>query len=128
MVFEAISIAVTSIMIIIIITTVKLEGNTFSNNSAIRIRSVIIVIPIPITRHSFFSLYFAFSSFDAVLYPAISQLPCPKSKVMDMIVRIKNITQNIQSGPWDTSASFITAPPIMGMIFPENKDFSFLTV
>ena len=66
---------------------------------------VITDIPIPVVLHSFFSLYFFFSSFEAILYPEINQLPCPEIKTMESIANIiKKIMKCIDKGYtlWDT--------------------------
>ena len=59
----------------------KDAGKLFSNKPIINARIAIIDISIPIVLHNFFSSYFSFSSFEAVLYPEMNQLPCPESKI-----------------------------------------------
>ena len=88
-------------------TYTKNAGKIFSSNTIIKRRIAITDIPIPIIRHSFFSLYFSFSSCEAVLYPAISQLPCPELKTTESILNIIKTIHTIQSGPVDKSANFI---------------------
>jgi len=51
----------------------KNAGKIFSNKPIVNRRIAIIDIPIPIVLHNFFSLYFSFSSFEAVLYPEMNQ-------------------------------------------------------
>ena len=89
----------------------KNAGKIFSNTPIINRRIAITDIPIPIVLHSFFSLYFAFSSLEAVLYPEINQLPCPEIKTMESTANIINPTYTTQSGPVDKSASFICITP-----------------
>ena len=89
----------------------KNAGKIFSNTPIINRRIAITDIPIPIVLHSFFSLYFAFSSFEAVLYPEINQLPCPEIKTMESTASIIKPTYTPQSGPVDKSASFICITP-----------------
>ena len=98
----------------------KNAGKIFSSKPIINARIAIIDIPIPIVLHSFFSLYFAFSSFEAVLYQEINQLPCPEIKTMESTANNINPTYTTQSGPVDKSASFICITP------PPNTDL-FLT-
>ena len=61
----------------------KNAGKIFSNMPIVNARIAIIDIPIPIVLHNFFSSYFSFSSFEAVLYPEMNQLPCPESKIIE---------------------------------------------
>ena len=61
----------------------KNAGKIFSNKPIVNARIAIIDIPIPIVLHNFFSSYFSFSSFEAVLYPEMNQLPCPESKIIE---------------------------------------------
>ena len=61
----------------------KNAGKIFSNKHIVNARIAIIDIPIPIVLHNFFSSYFSFSSFEAVLYPEMNQLPCPESKIIE---------------------------------------------
>ena len=56
-------------------------------------RIAIIDIPIPIVLHNFFSSYFSFSSFEAVLYPEINHLPCPESKIIESTVNVLKYTE-----------------------------------
>lgn len=88
-------------------TYTKTAGSTSSNKPITRMRTAITAIPNPVVLHNFFSSYFAFSSFDAVLYPEINQLPCPESNIMEITKNIRNTTHIIQSAPLDTSANFI---------------------
>ncbi len=104
-VFPKMVITTTSTKIIPSETYIKNAGKIFSNSSIIKRRIVIMDIPIPIVRHSFFSLYFAFSSFEAILYPAISQPPCPEIKTMEIIANIITKIHTSQSGPVDKSAT-----------------------
>lgn len=111
-VFPKIIITTTSTIIIPNAIYAKNAGRIFSSNPIINIRSVMTDIPIPTVLHSFFSLYFSFSSFEAVLYPEINQLPCPESKTMESTANIIKTNHTIQSEPVDISASFIyMAPP-----------------
>jgi len=66
-VFPKIIITTTSTTIIPTAIYTKNAGRTLSNNPIINIRIDIIDIPIPIVLHNFFSSYFSFSSFEAVL-------------------------------------------------------------
>lgn len=85
-------------------------------------RNVITDIPIPVVLHSFFSLYFFFSSFEAILYPEINQLPCPEIKTMESIANIIKLIHMIQSGPVDISANFIyDASTVSGFSIPEIR-------
>ena len=91
--------------------TQKMPVKYFQTPPIINRRIAITDIPIPIVLHSFFSLYFAFSSFEAVLYPEINQLPCPEIKTMESTANIIKPTYTTQSGPVDKSASFICITP-----------------
>src|SRR5699024_5062512 len=51
------------------------------------------------------------SSFVAVLYPAIIQLPCPESSVTDIAKSATIKIQISQSGPEETSDNFINSSP-----------------
>lgn len=78
-----------------------------SNTPMINMRTAITAIPLPITLHNFFSLYFAFSSLEAVLYPEISQLPRPRSKTMENTANTIKAIHTTQSGPAEISFNFI---------------------
>ena len=72
----------------------KNAGKVFSNKPIVNARIAIIDIPIPIVLHNFFSSYFSFSSFEAVLYPEMNQLPCPKSKIIESTANIAKTIYN----------------------------------
>ena len=100
-------ITTTSITIIPNAMYIKNAGKKFSNKPIINIRSAITDIPIPVVLHNFFLSYFSFSSFEAVLYPEINQLPCPESKTIESTANITKTIHIIQSGPVAKSANFI---------------------
>ena len=100
-------ITATSIKIIPNAIYTKNAGKIFSSTPIINARIAIIDIPIPIVLHNFFSSYFSFSSFVAVLYPEINQLPCPESKVIESTANIAKTIHTIQSEPVAKSANFI---------------------
>ena len=85
----------------------KDAGKLFSNKPIINIRIAIIDIPIPVVLHNFFSSYFSFYSFEAILYPEINQLPCPESKIIESTANTTKTIHIIQSGPVAKSANFI---------------------
>ena len=72
----------------------KNAGKIFSSKPIVNARIAIIDIPIPIVLHNFFSSYFSFSSFEAVLYPEMNQLPCPKSKIIESTANIAKTIYN----------------------------------
>jgi len=94
----------------------KNAGKIFSSNTIIKRRIAITNIPIPNIRHNFFSSYFAFSSCEAVLYPEISQLPCPEIKTTESIINIVKAIHTVQSGPVDKSANFIIYTSVNSVI------------
>ena len=85
----------------------KNAGKIFSNKPIVNARIAIIDIPIPIVLHNFFSSYFSFSSFEAVLYPEMNQLPCQESKIIESTANIAKTIHTIQSEPVAKSANFI---------------------
>ena len=85
----------------------KNAGKIFSSKPIVNARIAIIDIPIPIVLHNFFSSYFSFSSFEAVLYPEINQLPCPESKIIENTANITKTIHTIQSEPVAKSTNFI---------------------
>ena len=98
-----------------IVDTLSLIGRAKSKKSQncqdamklINARIAIIDIPIPIVLHNFFSSYFSFSSFEAVLYPEMNPLPCPESKIIESTANIAKTIHTIQSEPVAKSANFI---------------------
>ena len=97
----------TVVMIAHTLSIVKNAERKFSNKPIINIRIAIIDIPIPVVLHNFFSSYFSFSSFEAILYPEINQLPCPESKIIESTANTTKTVHIIQSGPVAKSANFI---------------------
>ena len=59
------------------------------------------LLGIPITGNSQ-----SISSFEAVLYPEINQLPCPESKTIESTANIAKTIHTIQSGPVAKSSNF----------------------
>ena len=88
----------------------KNAGKIFSSKPIINARIAIIDIPTPIVLHNFFSSYFFSSSFEAVLYPEINQLPCPESKTIESTANITKTIHTIQSEPVAKSANFNYGP------------------
>ena len=79
---------------------IKNAERKFSNKPIINIRIAIIDIPIPVVLHNF-------SSFEAILYPEINQLPCPESKIIESTANTTKTIHIIQSGPVAKSANFV---------------------
>ena len=93
-VFPKMIITTTSTKIIPNAIYTKNAGKIFSNKPIVNARIAIIDIPIPIVLHNFFSSYFSFSSFEAVLYPEMNQLPCPESKIIESTANIAKTIYN----------------------------------
>ena len=80
-VFPKIIITTTSTIIIPNAIYAKNAGRIFFSNPIINIRSVMTDIPIPTVLHSFFSLYFSFSSFNITFYNDLPNIFPPKTKI-----------------------------------------------
>ena len=99
----------------------KNAGKIFSSKPIINARIAIIDIPTPIVLHNFFSSYFFFSSFEAVFYPEINQLPCPESKTIESTANITKTIHTIQSEPVAKSANF-NYRPSLNFVFLNSKN------